>query len=266
MNGIEHRFIAPYNPRCDGKVERSIRTVMSVIKKMLHGNEQNWTLYVPFTQLAVNSKVSDLTGSAPFDLMFARSLNEMKDYTTGTDGTEIDMEDINVWKKHMERVQSLIYPAILDRTVSKKSKMMKALDKQRRLLTANEFPVGAVVMLNDPHRANKFEPKYIGPYSIVRRTRNGNYLLRDGTGDYLDRHVPPDQLKLISKKPREGDDETVYEIQHIVGHRGEPGAYEYEVKWKGYRETTFEPAENFQDTAMISDYWKQPNLNEAKSC
>ena len=63
----------------------------------------------------MNSKVSDLTGSAPFDLMFARSLNEMKDYTTGTDGTEIDIEDTNVWKKHMERVQSFIYPAILDR-------------------------------------------------------------------------------------------------------------------------------------------------------
>ena len=35
--GIEHRFISPYNPRADGKVERSIGTVMMIIKKLLHG-------------------------------------------------------------------------------------------------------------------------------------------------------------------------------------------------------------------------------------
>src|SRR6185312_6517224 len=33
--GIERRFITPYNPRSDGKVERSIQTVMLIIKKLL---------------------------------------------------------------------------------------------------------------------------------------------------------------------------------------------------------------------------------------
>jgi hypothetical protein len=260
INGIEHRFIAPYNPRCDGKVERSIQTVMLIIKKLLHGNESNWTLYVPFAQLSFNNKISSLTGSTPFSLMFGRNLNEIKDYTTAETKEEATIIDIDNWKNHIEKVQSLIYPAILDRTMIRKDKMIKALDKQRKQLTANAFPIGAIVMLRDPTRKDKFEPKYIGPYSIIRRTRNGNYQLRSEDGEDLERHVPPDQLKLISKKPRASDlQHNVYEIEKILNHRGEAGNYEYEVKWKGYRETTYEPAENFRDVSLIRDYWKHQN-------
>lgn len=256
LAGIEHRYIAPYNPRADGKVERSIQTVMSVIKKLLHGNENNWVLYVPFAQLSFNNKVSALTGSSPFSLMFGRGVNAPNDYS---DASVSSTADHDIWNQHMEQIQSLIYPAILERVTDRKNKMIQSLDKKRRLLTTDRFPPGAIVMLRDPHRANKFEPKFIGPYSIVRRTRNGNYMLRDNTGDVLDRMIPPDQLKLISKKPRPTDlENNAYEIERILEHRGVPGQYEYKVKWKNFRETTWEPSSNFLDTALISDYWKSP--------
>ena len=255
LTGIEHRFISPYNPRADGKIERSFRTTMAIIKKLLHGDDQNWHLYVPFAQLAFNNKVASLTGSTPFSLMFARNLNPIRDYTTDDpDGTLINIQD---WKQHMEKVQSLIYPAILERTLNKKNEMIKRLDKTRRVITEKAFPVGSIVMLRDPMRSTKFEPKYVGPYTIVRRTRNGNLSLRDETGDILDRNVPPDQLKMIRKKPNESDLETaVYEVQSIEGHRGSPNNYEYLTKWKNYSQRTWEPATSFRDTALINDYWK----------
>jgi RNase H-like domain found in reverse transcriptase/Reverse transcriptase (RNA-dependent DNA polymerase)/Integrase core domain/Integrase zinc binding domain/Chromo (CHRromatin Organisation MOdifier) domain/Retrotransposon gag protein/Zinc knuckle len=256
LTGVEHRFISPYNPRADGKVERSIQTIMSIIKKLIHGNETNWTLFVPFAQLSFNNKIAELTGSTPFSLMFGRQLNEMKDYTLSNE-EEAPPVNIQEWSEHMEKLQSLIYPAILERTVDKKDTMITRLNKQRRLLTANAIPVGAVVMLRDPLRQNKFEPKYIGPYSVMRRTRNGNYQLKDQTGEMLERHIPPDQLKLVSKKARPQDlANNVYEIEKILAHRGSPGAYEYRIKWKNYHDITWEPASNFQDTALISNYWQ----------
>ena len=54
--GNEHRFISPYNARCDGKVERAIGTVMSIIKKLLHGTEKLWYLFISFAQLCYNSR------------------------------------------------------------------------------------------------------------------------------------------------------------------------------------------------------------------
>ena len=257
LTGIEHRFISPYNPRADGKVERSIQTVMSIIKKLLHGNEKNWHLFVPFAQLSFNNKITSLTGSSAFSLMFGRSLNPIKDYTGNDEnGIEIKIDDLNTWKSHMEKIQSLIYPAILERTKKSKDAMIVALDKKRRVLTKEHIlHPGAVVMLRDPHRKDKFEPKYIGPYSVVRRSRNGNYSLKDMTNEPLDRYVPIDQLKVISKKPRPQDNETEYDIERIIKHRGQSGTYEYFTKFKNYRVPDWIPEGNFADTALIRDYW-----------
>lgn len=258
INGIDHRLISPYNPRADGKVERSIQTVMMVIKKLLHGTNRHWPLFVPFAQLSFNTKVSSLTESTPFALMFNRELNEMKDYS-GTEPNPISLDD---WKSHQQRVLSLIYPAISDKVRASKDKMVQSLNKHRRVLLQNSIPAGSTVMLIDPIRANKFEPKYVGPYTVVRRSRNGNYVLRDATGDLLDRHVPPDQLKVVAKKPRSSDRRNnVYEVERILKHQGNPGSYEYLTKWKGYEEPSWEPQNNFLDDHIIQEYWKSVKEN-----
>ncbi|MGI0059984.1 MAG: DDE-type integrase/transposase/recombinase, partial [Nitrosotalea sp.] len=156
ITGIEQRFITPYNPRADGKVERSIQTVMLIIKKLLHGTSNHWPLFVSFAQLAFNNKISSLTNSTPFSLMFGRTINDMKDYSS-TPPVLISLDD---WKEHQHKILSLIYPAINDRIVSGKNKLMASLNKQRRLLLPTSFPAGSTVMITDPQRENKFEPKY----------------------------------------------------------------------------------------------------------
>ncbi|HVW99438.1 MAG TPA: DDE-type integrase/transposase/recombinase, partial [Candidatus Babeliaceae bacterium] len=258
ITGIEHRFISPYNPRADGKVERSIGTVMSIIKKMLHGTESHWPIFVSFAQLSFNNKISSLTGSSPFSLMFGRSLNDLKDYSNDPP----NMIPIGDWKEHQEKIVSLIYPAISDRIKSGKDKLMKTLNSNRRLLLSSSFPVGSTVMIIDPHRQNKFEPKYIGPYFITRRSHGGAYVLKYPNGDILDRKVPPDQIKLISKSKRDIDSSRpIYFVEKILKHRGSPENYEYLVKWKDFtdEENTWEPATSFLDHNIIRDYWKSIN-------
>lgn len=255
ITGIEHRFISAYNPRADGKVERSIGTVMSIIKKMLHGTSRYWPLFVSFAQLSFNNKISSLTGSSPFALMFGRTLNELKDYSNDPP-TMVPMDD---WKVHQEKIASLIYPAISERIKSGKDKMMKAMNEHRRTLLSSSLPVGSTVMIIDPHRQDKFEPKYIGPYAIVRRSHGGAYVLKDPTGDILDRKVPADQIKLVSKKKRDIDDSRpIYIVEKILAHRGTPDRYEYLVKWKDFDEgnNTWEPGSSFLDHNVIRDYWK----------
>ena len=82
--------------------------------------------------------------------------------------------------------------------------------------------------------------------------------MRDATGIDLDRAVPPDQKKLISVKPREEDREgAIYELENIRDHRGEPGRYEYQVLWKYFDDTTWEPEERFNDMNIIRNYWRE---------
>jgi hypothetical protein len=256
--GIDHRLISPYNPRADGKVERSIGTIMQIIKKLLHGSERYWPLFTPFAQFAFNRKVASLTGSSPFALMFGRAPNEIKDFSK-TPPIDVNLED---WKIHQEKILSLIYPAINQRVLKNKDQMIQTLNKHRRTLLSDKVPVGSTVMLKDPLRKDKFEPTYVGPYTVVRRSHNGQYVLRDATGDILDRHVPADQLKLISRKARPKDKlNQIYEVSEILDHKGTPGQYEYKVLWKGYdiSESSWEPAESFLDDSTIRAYWKKKN-------
>lgn len=258
LTGIDHRLISPYNPRADGKVERVIGSTMMIIKKLLHGAKHNWSLYVPFAQVTFNDKVSSLTGSSPFALMFGRSLNELRDYTLDAEAPQ--PITLNDWHTHQEKILSLIIPAISDRTRQSKDKLAVTLAKHRRMLSHKSMPTGATVMIKDQTRANKFEPKYVGPYIIVRRARNGAYVLKDVDGDLLDRHVPADQIKLISKTARAKDAHT-YTVNKIIKHRGAPGSYEYFVDWKGFNESyrTWEPEASFNDDRCITDYWHSLN-------
>ena len=261
LTGIDHRLISPYNPRADGKVERVIGSTMMIIKKLLHGAKQNWSLYVPFAQVTFNDKVASLTGSTHFSLMFCRSLNELKDYTQGDDPISIPLSE---WEEHQNKILSVIYPAISERIKGAKDKLTQILTRNRRMIMPASIPTGATVMIKDVTRENKFEPKYVGPYVIVRRARNGAYVLKDVDGDILDRHVPIDQIKLISKTTRAKDADT-YTVYKVLKHRGAPGAYEYLIHWKGYSQddSTWEPESHFNDDKCITKYWSSLNTSSS---
>lgn len=187
--------------------------------------------------------------------MFGRDCNELQDYVNvdvvNMKGDETD------WTEHQRKLISIIYPSISTRILDKKKKMVEHMNMKRRSVVLKGLPAGTAVMLNDPRRQNKFEPKYIGPYNIVRRTRNGTYVLRDAAGDLLDRHVQLDQLKVLSKKEAKVKVDDVYEVEKIIEHKGEPGNYSYLVKWKGYENdgNTWEHQASFFDDGVIKKYW-----------
>ena len=127
--GVEQRFISAYNPRSDGKVGRTVKTIKSTIVKMLQRASAFWPLLVPFVQLTYNKKVQELTGSSPFCLMFGRKQNEPEDYTS------IPSQPITIenWKEKQSRIVSLILPSLNKRINEKKSKQRMELNKTRQI-------------------------------------------------------------------------------------------------------------------------------------
>jgi len=255
MLGEMSRHISAFNPRADGKVERSIGVVMQSIKKMLHGSDTHWPLFLDFAQFVYNSKINRITGSSPFALMFNRSPNEFKDYTI--DPTNPPTVNLDEWKDHQSKILSVIYPAVDERITAMSSKYRKQMDKHRRILL-QPLPTGTVVMRLDPHRADKREPKYIGPYVIVRRAVNGGYILKDNDGDIVDYPVHIDQLKVAHPDAMK----DLYTVHKIHDHRRTNDGYEYLVEWKGYHDPQqydWLPAANFLDDNFIRKYWQRIN-------
>jgi hypothetical protein len=258
--GINHRRITPYHPRADGLVERAIGKVVSIIKKHLHGTKEHWPIFVPWAQSCINNKISEVTGSTPFSLMFGRKFHPYRDYTSDK---PLDQMEETLWSQHQSDMMHIVYPSIAERVAAQKGKLVARLNKRNR---SRDFKTGDIVMLLNPKAdfnqpTGKFQPRYVGPFQIASKSRTGAITLLTSDGEPFPRLVRPHQLKFISASSKYLDD--VLEVDHIIDHRGTVGNYSYLVRWKGFSkdDDTWEPESNFHTDEVIQDYWKRVGID-----
>ena len=264
--GVSHRVISAYHPQADGKVERAIQTVRNTLNKLLHGASIYWPLYLSFVQLTYNHKISELTGSSPFSLMFGRKMNSLTDYTN----VEAKPVNMDKWKQHQEEIISLIYPAIDLRSQRIQQHYVKKMDNMRRRVLQRELPAGSKVMILDPDFIKspwsrpKDRSRYIGPFFIVRRAMHGPYILRAADGTEYERRVPIDQMKIVTiNKHGRGskvDDPDEYQVERILDVETRAGNKRYYlVKWVGYpvEESTWEPEEHLHADEALNRFYRE---------
>jgi len=255
---LDLRYIAPYNPRCDGAVERAVGVISTTIRKLLQGADIYWPLFVPVAQMYINNKVHSVTKSTPFSLMFGRPFNLPRINSESSDKSTEQMTQ-QEWTEFQSRMNTVIYPEIFKKLKLNKEKMVQSVDQRHRLLANQDFPIGSKVMLKDPRKKDKRDANYVGPYTIQQKDQNGNCVLMDNDGVSLARHVPPDQLKFMSL-PTSSNllelSDNIRTIKSILDHKGDPGiAFGYLVSWADGTES-WEPATEFYDTECIRTYWR----------
>ncbi|KAJ8651362.1 hypothetical protein O0I10_013122 [Lichtheimia ornata] len=258
--GFDHRLATPYHPRANGLAERFVQTTTNVIRKNVDGATKDWDLYVKPIQLALNNKVASCHGTTPFALMFNRAINGFRDYSNDDIPRPLQEDEL------MERIDLMsktVFSAISERATALAQLKKGKHDAKYRMI---KFPPGSKVMVKDMLRSKKLDPRYEGPYTVVRETQGGSYVLRDEQGLLASRNFAPSQLKLVSQdelldasEAYERDGEY-YTIQAIVDHKElAPGKYLYRVRWEGYTEAddTWEPPQSFNSPAPISNYWNK---------
>ena len=252
--GIDHRLTTPYHPRANGTAERWVQSAVQVIKKKLEGASRDWDHYVPLTQLQLNMRISKRLQSSPFSLMFARNVNDFRDYRkdTSTPATPMSYEEL---VKRLEHMQNVVFPALKARTDEYVKKQKEKFDTTHKLTS---FPEQSHVMAKVHTRGSKLAPTYEGPYTVLRKTEGGSYILQDETGALMPRDYSPSELKLISHNSVISTDD-LYEVEAIIAHRGKAGQREYLVRWKGYtpEDDTWQLPEDFTDPDFIQQYWKR---------
>ena len=272
--GVPQRFISPYNPRADGKVERVVKTVTDTVVKLLHGATIYWPLHIPFVQYAYNSKVHSLTGSTPFSLMLSRAPNRPIDYSLTEQGKIMDLP---AWKQHQQDVLDIIYPAIAQKSRTVKGKERAQQDKKRRVIVEG-LAEGTEVELMDPkflhqnkHNRPKTAAPMFGPYYVVKRVHNGGYKVKDELGQVLERTVPLDQMKVLNSPeqlraiPKADDQGEAWAVDKILGHRFEGNTILYHTKWTGFsvKQATWVADHKFVETDILDRYWRALDLQNS---
>jgi len=234
---ITPRQNSPYAHHQTGTVERVIRTLTNLFKKLLLGNS-NWVALLPFVSLFYNNKLHSQTGYTPFHLMFNRPTLQAQPTALLTPQQWADSFNLFT-SQHFTKA---------DASSTLQGQSSLARFHRRHNISRKPLQIGTYCMVLDPHRANKFEPSYIGPYQVMELMSNHHYLLRNDTG-FLNRLVPRSHIKVVPPPSNPS-----YQVDHIVDHKSQHGTTYYLIKWRGYARPTWEPAENIDDPTLITRY------------
>ncbi|GAN11418.1 conserved hypothetical protein [Mucor ambiguus] len=258
---IQHRFSTPYYSQSNGSVENAIKTVTQTLRKMCGNDTRNWDDRLPICQLVINMKIKQRTASTPFSLMFARQVSTRRS-TNDLNLNGRKSLSIPELLKRAEYMNSIVFPAIQERTTRLMEEYNKKIDK-KNLIIDIPFDTPVMVRLKEG-RESKLAPLYAGPYVVARKTKAGNYVLRDEKNELLHREYTPSELKIVSLDETAIEEES-FEVEDIRDHRTNPsGIMEYLVKWAGYgeRENEWITADLFNSSTPIRNYWKKVKQHE----
>jgi len=246
--GAYFRGSIPYEPHANGKVERNIQTVMTVVNKLLHTTGQDWVRVLPFVQLCLNDKYSDQIGCSAFQLMFNRKPNLLETWSYLPMDGDVSLNYAR-WRQNAKLMNDVIFPAVEARHSEKKKKQIAQFHAKHEF-SEKPLPIGTVVMLKDISQVSKADSPYLGRY-IIKRYFDGAYTLEDATGNLFNHDVPRHRLKELSlaEKP-----EAEHRVLSIVNSKNVDGVTWYEVLFADGDKCWLLP-KDISDNALIRKFW-----------
>jgi hypothetical protein len=170
--GFKHTFSSVAHPTSNGQVERANRSILTYMRNFITENSQ-WESMLPALKFALNSAPHSTKRYSPFQILYSRRPNLAHMLHTPTQSYSEE-----------ESVQRLVYMNKITQDVCKWQD--EAFINQKRefdkRLNTRTFSAGDIVYVIRPHSghlAQKFQPQYEGPFSVINQKSHNNYLLQD---------------------------------------------------------------------------------------
>ena len=264
--GTKLRMSTAAHPQTDGQTERVNRVLEEMMRAFVGPAQDDWDSKLAAIEFAVNNSVHDSTRNTPF------KLNCGQDPLTPL--TVALPCEVPAAQTFVARISESLADAKRCLQAAQQ-RQKKNADLKRRELT---FAVGEDVLLSTKHIrwklpdgvTQKFLPRYIGPYRVVKRVGEVAYELEllphmkmhdvfhvsllhkyrtDG------RYQPPGPVMTI-----DGDEE--WDVERVLKHRevkrGRGHQRWYLIKWRGHDHASNEwvrakDAENCAE--LVQEYW-----------
>lgn len=171
---IEHRFSSIYFPRSNGVCERTHRSLKQSIASMCN-NTFEWSDRILYFKLHYNNSVHSVTQFTPAQLFFGRDLNLPMDNNHPPAMVENPSTYISKLKQHIIESKKLVC-----------KNESEYFDKNTKYVKGRPIPqleIDDEVYLKAFNKPGTFQKKYLGPYQIIKKFRNNNYLIRESNND-----------------------------------------------------------------------------------
>jgi hypothetical protein len=183
---------SPYNPRCDGLVERFNKTLCKMLAAYSDSNQSTWDLYLPLVLMAYRTSEQSTTKESPFRLLYGREPRLMSDY------------DVNKYSSSSPFLQDLHSGWVeAKRQLMKQAETSKAIYDSKYVFSPPVYKVGDWVRVKRPQTRIGLKTKlrkdlWSEPFQITRVLSNKN----------IEVQWTPKQKKALSVdnvKPKEPD-------------------------------------------------------------
>ncbi len=198
--GISQAVSLAYYPQSQGALERSHQTLKTMLKTYSIQFSGDWDIAVPFVLFAVRDSVNESTGFSPFELVFGQEVRDplkpLKDQLLQPQPGEPVLWDISEFK---DRLWAACQVA-RDNLEEVQRHMKTNCDKKA---VERSFGVGDQVLALVPQRASGLSSSFSGPYTVVKKVGDKNYVISTPEGRRKNRLCHINLLKKYQGRSQE---------------------------------------------------------------
>jgi hypothetical protein len=175
---MDHLFSSPYNPKCNGLVERLNGTIKSMLRKVCREKPQDWDRYLPAVLFAMREVPQESLGFSSFELVYGREvrgpmkiLKELWTKETADEGVKTLYQYVVDLKERLQETCELAHKE-LKRHQQKQKTWYDKKARQRSLVAGDK------VLLLLPTDHNKLTMAWKGPFAVVKKISDTDYLIQ----------------------------------------------------------------------------------------
>lgn len=255
MYKVKQSFIVSYHPASAGMVEACNKRVLTVLRKVINHQQNNWDELLPFVQKSLNTQYHSSIRETPHFVMFLQdSKNPMDTLPLLEEGVSHESYIANMLSR-----QRLVHQKVKE-VLENETK--KFTDRFNRKAEECKFVPGNRVFIKKRSYADtnkrKLAPLYVGPYRILEKLKANKFRIKH-IENQKELIVHADHLKRVSEN---GADKFRVQKQPVKQTVDEPTVITYHSIPTAPCPVEPGPTEDTQESrAQIHPYSLRPRRN-----